>query len=88
MISLGKGTRIKKSVLSKELIKTHEINLVGRGKSIQMLELTEKGYRSIGADPRKGIGRGANFIHGFWQHYINQLLYDKIRVHRILAHYQ
>jgi len=74
MISPSKGTRIVKALVRKNLVKVHQINLGGRGGSAKFLELTEKGYAAIGMKPKPGIGRGAGFEHGFWQHQIRELM--------------
>jgi DNA-binding MarR family transcriptional regulator len=74
MISASKGTKIVKKLVKKDLVKVHQINLGGRGGSAKFLELTEKGYAAIGMKPKPGIGRGAGFEHGFWQHQIREHL--------------
>lgn len=71
-ISAGKGTRISDSLIRQNLVKEHEINLGGRGGNAKFFELTNKGYKVIGMEPKKGIGRGADFEHGFWQYYVRE----------------
>jgi len=68
-ISASRGTRIVNDLLRKGLIKVYELNLCGRGRSIKLLELTDKAYEAINAEPKPGIGRGAGFVHGFCAQY-------------------
>jgi len=74
LLSAGKGTRLVNSLVQKDLLKVHEINLGGRGGSAKFLELTEKGYDAIGMKPKPGIGKGAGFEHGFWQQHLAERL--------------
>lgn len=73
-ISAGKGNRLVKSLVRKGLVMIHEVNLGGRGGSVKFLELTDRGYETIGIQPKPTIGRGAGFEHGFWQYHINEEL--------------
>jgi hypothetical protein len=74
MISAGKGTRLVNSLVNKGLVKIHQINLGGRGSNAKFLEITKKGYDAIAVKPKQDIGRGAGFIHGFWQQHISSEL--------------
>ncbi len=74
LLSAGKGTRLVNSLVQKNLLKVHEINLGGRGGGAKFLELTEKGYDAISMKPKPGIGKGAGYEHGFWQQHIAERL--------------
>ena len=75
MISASKGTRIVKKLERKGLVKKHKINVTGeRGGINVFLELTSEAYKVLGFQPKKRIGIGAGFEHGFWQHYIANML--------------
>ena len=75
MISASKGTRIVKKLERKGLVKKHRINVTGeRGGISVFLELTNEAYKVLGYQPKKGIGIGAGFEHGFWQHHISEAL--------------
>ena len=71
-VSAGKGNRYVKKLMQQGFLQAHEINLGGRGGSIKFLELTDQGYKAIGMKPKAGIGKGAGFEHGFWQHHISE----------------
>jgi hypothetical protein len=73
-LSAGGGTRIVKSLLSKNLLRVHKINLGGRGGSAKFLELTDKGHEMLGVQPKNKIGKGAGFEHEYWQHHCSETL--------------
>lgn len=71
-LSAGKGSRKFAALIRKRMIVEHEINLGGRGRNTKFDELSNQGYVALGREPKKGIGRGADFEHGFWQYYIRE----------------
>ena len=75
MISASKGTRIVKKLERRGLVKKHRINVTGeRGGITVFLELTSEAYKALKFQPKKGIGIGAGFEHGFWQYHIAEAL--------------
>jgi len=75
-LSAGKGGRLINKLVQKHLIAEHAINLGGRGGGAKLVELKDKGYKAIGMKPKPGIGRGADWEHGFWQYHISERLKD------------
>lgn len=72
-LSSGKGTRIVKSLISKDLCKIVEINLGGRGGVSKFIEITKQGYDTIEI-PALKYTRGTGFEHWFWQNKIAENL--------------
>lgn len=72
-LSAGKGTRIVKALIRKQLVKVLEINLGGRGGSTKFLELQQEAYKILNMPPKK-YGRGTGFEHYFWQYKIKEYL--------------
>lgn len=78
-VSAGRGNRIRRDLIEKDLISPLIIIPLGRGKSFKLLELTRKGKKLIhpfGIKPRTGRGRGG-LRHQFWCHTISSWLHEK-----------
>ena len=69
---MGTGSRLVKRLENQGLIRVHEITLGGRGSNTKFMELTQNAYDAIHMEPKTGTGRGADFIHGFWQYYVQE----------------
>jgi len=68
-LSLGKGDKIKKVIISKGYVNEHKINLGTQGSLSNFLEITQIGYKflddnGIFYEVPKGKG---SFLHKFWQ---------------------
>ncbi|MEO0075361.1 MAG: hypothetical protein ABIK31_04540 [candidate division WOR-3 bacterium] len=66
-LSAGKGTRIVKSLVRKNLCKIVEINLGGKGGNTKFLILTEKAFETIVMPEQQFHTKGGGFEHYFWQ---------------------
>jgi DNA-binding PadR family transcriptional regulator len=82
-ISAGKGNRLVKKMIRHGYLRMHAVSHGGRGGKVKYLELTEKGYEAIKAEPKPGIGKGAGWEHGFWQHHCLQELKNHEHIQKI-----
>jgi hypothetical protein len=73
-LSAGRGNRITKSLVANGLCAAVTINVGGRGGQTKFLSISKRGCEAVDMPPRKHIGRGAGFEHGFWQHRISARL--------------
>jgi hypothetical protein len=86
MISSGKGTRLVDKLVKKGFVRKHKINITGeKGGLTTFLELTDEAYKALGMTPRKGIGIGAGFVHGYYQYRIATILKDKPGIENIMT---
>jgi hypothetical protein len=83
-ISAGKGDRLIKKLIRMDFLRIHAISHGGRGSKTKYLELTAKGYKAIKVEPKPGIGKGAGWEHGFWQHYCMQELKNHEGIQKVV----
>jgi hypothetical protein len=71
-LNIEQGNKIYHSLSNDNLVRTHKINLVGRGSATSFLEVTDKGYKKLNIEPKKEYSVGGSLLHKIVQHRIRE----------------